>query len=54
MVCYADTTIALPILTAYALSTHAPRKPKRLYERRDEMVEALAVEYRKILRQPLT
>ena len=54
VVCYADTTIALPILTAYALSTHAPRKPKRLYERRDEMVEALAVEYRKILRQPLT
>ena len=54
VVCYTDTTIALPILTAYALSTHAPRKPKRLYERRDEMVEALAVEYRKILRQPAT
>ena len=49
VVCYTDTTIALPILTAYALSTHAPRKPKRLYDRRDEMVEALAIEYRKIL-----
>jgi len=49
VVCYADTTIALPILAAYALSTHKPRKPKRLYDRRDEMVEALAVEYRKIL-----
>ena len=24
VVCYADTTIALPILTAYALATHAP------------------------------
>ena len=49
VVCYADTTIALPILAAYALSTHAPRKPKRLYDRRDQMVEALAVEYRKVL-----
>jgi deoxyhypusine synthase len=49
VVCYADTTIALPILAAYALSTHAPRKPKRLYDRREEMLESLAVEYRKIL-----
>jgi deoxyhypusine synthase len=49
VVCYTDTTIALPILAAYALSTHAPRKPKRLYDRRDEMLESLAVEYRKIL-----
>jgi deoxyhypusine synthase len=49
VVCYADTTIALPILAAYALSTHAPRKPKRLYDRREEMVECLAVEYRKVL-----
>src|SRR5213075_276509 len=50
VVCYTDTTIALPILAAYALSTHAPRKPKRLYDRRDEMLESLAVEYRKILK----
>jgi deoxyhypusine synthase len=49
VVCYADTTIALPILAAYALSTHAPRKPKRLYDRREEIVESLAVEYRRVL-----
>ncbi len=49
VVCYADTTIALPILAAYALSTHPPRKPKRLYDRREEMVDCLAVEYRKVL-----
>jgi deoxyhypusine synthase len=49
VVCYADTTIALPILAAYVLSKHAPRKPKRLYDRREEMVECLAVEYRKVL-----
>jgi deoxyhypusine synthase len=49
VVCYADTTIALPILAAYVLSKHAPRKPKRLYDRREKMVECLAVEYRKVL-----
>jgi deoxyhypusine synthase len=48
VVCYADTTIALPILTAYALATHGPRKQKRLYDRRDEMVKKLAREYRKV------
>ena len=35
VVCYCDSTIALPILTAYALANHTPRKPKRLYERRE-------------------
>ncbi|MBI2962763.1 MAG: deoxyhypusine synthase [Deltaproteobacteria bacterium] len=48
VVCYADTTIVLPLLTAYALSTHAPRAPKRLYDRRAELLEALAGEYRKL------
>ena len=44
VVCYCDSTIALPILTAYALANHAPRKPKRLYERRDELMERLVRE----------
>jgi deoxyhypusine synthase len=52
VVCYTDSTIALPILAAYALSTHAHRTPKRLYDRRDAIVEDLAVEYRKILPSP--
>src|SRR2546422_2643848 len=34
VVCYCDSTIALPLLTAYALAEHPPRKPKRLYQRR--------------------
>jgi deoxyhypusine synthase len=51
VVCYADTTIALPILAAYALSTRPPLKLKRLYDRREDSVEALAVEYRKILQK---
>jgi deoxyhypusine synthase len=49
VVCYTDTTIALPILTAYALSSHGARKPRRLYDRRGEMLERLAGEYRKTL-----
>lgn len=39
--CYCDSTIALPILTAYALSKHAPRKLKRLYHKREEMLDEL-------------
>jgi len=51
VVCYADTTIALPILVAYALSTRSASKPKRLYDRREEMLESLAGEYRKVLQK---
>ncbi|CAN5781321.1 deoxyhypusine synthase [soil metagenome] len=47
VVCYLDSTVALPILTAYALETHAPRTPKRLYERRDEMMARIRDEYEK-------
>jgi deoxyhypusine synthase len=45
VVCYCDSTIALPLLTAYALTRHAPRKPKRLYDRRAEMMDLLRREY---------
>ena len=49
VVCYTDTTIALPILTAYALAAHKPRKPKRLYDRREEIFESLSRLYQKKL-----
>jgi deoxyhypusine synthase len=45
VVCYCDSTIALPVLTAYALTNHPPRKPKRLYDRRDELMKRLIDEY---------
>jgi deoxyhypusine synthase len=45
IVCYVDTTIALPILTAYAMDKHAPRKHKRLYDRRPEIVGKLKDEH---------
>ncbi len=45
VVCYTDATIALPLLTAYALSRHKPRKPRRLYDQREKMMALLAAEY---------
>ena len=45
VVCYLDSTVALPILTAYAVANHAPRAPKRLYERRDEMFAQMRRRY---------
>jgi deoxyhypusine synthase len=42
VVCYTDSTIALPLVTAYVLARHEPRPHKRLYDRRDEMYDALA------------
>ena len=45
VVCYTDSTIALPLLTAYALARHEPRKLKRLYDRREAMMERLRREY---------
>jgi len=47
IVCYCDSTVALPLLTAYSLAAHKPRKPKRLYERRDALMDRLVAEYRK-------
>ena len=41
VVCYVDSTVALPIITAYALATHEPREPKRLYDRREEFMNLL-------------
>jgi deoxyhypusine synthase len=51
VVCYIDSTVALPIITAYALAQHAPREPKRLYKRRDEFMALLLAEYKKSKRR---
>jgi len=45
VVCYTDTTIAMPILTHYALARHSRRKLRRLYDQRGEMMKALTREY---------
>jgi deoxyhypusine synthase len=39
VVCYTDSTIALPLLTSYVLSRVKPRKQKRLYDRRDSLLK---------------
>jgi len=41
VVAYVDSTIALPLLTAYVLENVPPRPLKRLYDRRDEMLTSL-------------
>ncbi len=45
VVCYTDTTIAMPIFTHYALAKHKPRKLKRLYNQRNQVLKALTKEY---------
>jgi deoxyhypusine synthase len=42
VVCYADSTIALPLITHYVLANHKPRPLRRLYDQRSEMLEATA------------
>ena len=51
VVCYVDSTVALPIITAYSLAKHKPRTPKRLYDRRAEFMELLLSEYKKSRRR---
>jgi deoxyhypusine synthase len=46
VVCYMDNTVSLPLLTAYARARHAPRPLRRLYARRDAMMQHLIAEYR--------
>lgn len=48
VVAYLDTTVAMPILTSYALSKRRPRPLKRLYDKRQEVVETLKREYVRI------
>ncbi len=45
IVCYTDSTIALPIMTAYIMKQCAPRPLKRLYDQREEMVATLRADY---------
>jgi len=45
VVCYTDTTIAMPLLTHYALAKRKPRKLKRLYDQRAKFMQALTREY---------
>jgi deoxyhypusine synthase len=48
VVAYVDSTVALPLLTAYAIGRAKPRPLKRLYDRRDEQLAKLRAQYLKI------
>ncbi|MGQ9629156.1 MAG: homospermidine biosynthesis protein [bacterium] len=41
VVCYIDSTVALPIIAAYAIGKNKGRNHKRLYDRRGEMLNKL-------------
>ncbi|MCU0492639.1 MAG: deoxyhypusine synthase family protein, partial [Chloroflexaceae bacterium] len=45
VVSYVDSTIALPILASYAMATAAPRPLKRLYDRRDALMDEIRNDY---------
>ena len=45
VVAYLDSTIAMPVMVSYALSKRKPRRLRRLYDRRVELVESLRREY---------
>jgi deoxyhypusine synthase len=41
VVCYVDSTVALPLLTAYAIARRKKRPLKRLFDKRNEMMDVL-------------
>jgi deoxyhypusine synthase len=45
VVVYTDSTIAVPLITAYALARVKPRPLKRLYDRRGDLVDKLKVDF---------
>jgi deoxyhypusine synthase len=47
VVAYVDSTVALPILTAYSTTRHAKRPLKRLMKKLPECMETLVGEFRK-------
>ena len=47
VVCYTDSTIALPLLTAYMMARVKPRKLKRLHDHRDAILETVVGKYLK-------
>lgn len=50
VVCYVDSTIALPLITSYALAKTKPRTLKRLYDKRGAMMKRLQTEFDKARR----
>lgn len=47
VVCYMDTTVALPMLTSYAMAKKRPRPLKHLYDQRPALMAQLEREFKK-------
>jgi deoxyhypusine synthase len=47
VVCYVDSTIALPLIGSYVLARCKPRDPKRLYKKFPGILDRLRSEYKK-------
>src|SRR3954451_724439 len=54
VVCYLDSTVALPLLTSYALAVRGKRPLRRLYDRRRELMETLRSEYARAGGEPVS
>lgn len=53
VVCYVDSTVALPLIVAYALERRKARPERRLYDKREEMMETLRTSYERVRRKRL-
>jgi deoxyhypusine synthase len=49
VVCYLDSTIALPLMTSYALARRKKRKLRRLYDQRGVLMKRLKAEFARTL-----
>jgi deoxyhypusine synthase len=53
VVCYLDSTVALPLLTSYAHARHKKRPLKRLYDKREKNMALLRKEFEQAGHQPV-
>ena len=51
MTCYVDSTVALPLLTAYALTRREPRPLKRITDKLPELMRKLEARYADVVRE---
>ncbi|MGK7344852.1 MAG: homospermidine biosynthesis protein [Candidatus Nitrospinota bacterium M3_3B_026] len=49
---YMDSSIAMPLMTAYILNRAEPRPPRRLYDRREELFRELEAKYASVRSLP--
>jgi len=48
--CYLDSTVALPLITAYSLTRAKPRKHRRIMDRLPGLMKKLEAKYAEVVR----